>query len=49
VPVSQGVMLDLVQNYAVSKSKCTVMYNVYNQAVLSEKATQTVTDLPKKP
>jgi glycosyltransferase involved in cell wall biosynthesis len=49
VPVSQGVMLDLVQNYAVSKSKCTVMYNAYDQAVLSEKAAQTVTDLPAKP
>jgi glycosyltransferase involved in cell wall biosynthesis len=49
VPVSQGVMRDLVQNYAVPQSKCTVMYNAYDQAVLSEKAAQIVTDLPAKP
>jgi glycosyltransferase involved in cell wall biosynthesis len=49
VPVSQGVMRDLVQNYAVPQSKCTVMYNAYDQAELSEKATQIVTDLPAKP
>ncbi|WP_166424104.1 glycosyltransferase [Paraglaciecola sp. 20A4] len=49
VPVSQGVMQDLVENYAVPQSKCTVMYNAYDQTVLAEKASQPVTDLPQKP
>jgi glycosyltransferase involved in cell wall biosynthesis len=49
IPVSQGVMRDLVQNYAVPEAKCTVMYNAYDQAVLSERAAQNVTDLPAKP
>jgi glycosyltransferase involved in cell wall biosynthesis len=49
VPVSQGVMRDLVQNYAVPQSKCTVMYNAYDQTILSERAAQNVTDLPAKP
>ena len=49
VPVSQGVMQDLIDNYAVPKEKCTVMYNAYDQAVLAEKANQPVADLPNKP
>lgn len=49
VPVSQGVMQDLVKNYAVPQAKCTVMYNAYDQLVLAEKASQPVADLPTKP
>ena len=47
VPVSQGVMRDLVDNYQVPKSKCRVMYNAYDQVSLLEKANCVVTDLPK--
>jgi len=49
VPVSQGVMRDLVQNYAVPEAKCTVMYNAYDQTLLAEKANQVVSDLPTQP
>jgi len=49
VPVSQGVMQDLVDNYAVPSAKCSVMYNAYDQASLLEKSQIAVTDLPQKP
>lgn len=49
VPVSQGVMQDLVENYAVAQSKCTVMYNAYDQTTLLEKSKVMVNDLPGKP
>ncbi|MDP5130107.1 MAG: glycosyltransferase [Paraglaciecola sp.] len=49
VPVSQGVMHDLVQNYAVPQANCTVMYNAYDQSVLLEKASLPVADLPENP
>ncbi|MEI8649090.1 glycosyltransferase [Paraglaciecola sp. Hal342] len=49
VPVSQGVMQDLVDNYSVPKEKCTVMYNAYDQNTLFEKSQAPTNDLPKKP
>ncbi|GAC23337.1 hypothetical protein GMES_1038 [Paraglaciecola mesophila KMM 241] len=49
VPVSQGVMQDLVDNYNVPESKCTVMYNAYDQNTLFEKSQAPTNDLPKKP
>ena len=49
VPVSQGVMQDLVGNYGVPKAKCTVMYNAYDETVLREKSQASVDDLPAKP
>jgi N-acetylgalactosamine-N,N'-diacetylbacillosaminyl-diphospho-undecaprenol 4-alpha-N-acetylgalactosaminyltransferase len=49
VPVSQGVMQDLVDNYGVPKEKCTVMYNAYDQNTLFEKSKAPTDDLPNKP
>ena len=49
VPVSQGVMQDLVDNYNVPKAKCTVMYNAYDRSILLEKSQAAVSDLPTKP
>ena len=49
VPVSQGVMQDLVQNYGVPKANCTVMYNAYDELILAQKANHPVSDLPDKP
>lgn len=49
VPVSQGVMQDLVDNYNVPQSKCTVMYNAYDRSTLLEKSQAAVNDLPTKP
>jgi N-acetylgalactosamine-N,N'-diacetylbacillosaminyl-diphospho-undecaprenol 4-alpha-N-acetylgalactosaminyltransferase len=48
LPVSQGVMRDLVQNYSVPETKCTVMYNAYNQTKLVKEANQSATDMPEK-
>jgi len=48
VPVSQGVMQDLVDNYNVPKAKCTVMYNAYDRSILLEKSQAAVSDLPTK-
>ena len=45
VPVSQGVMQDLVDNYSVPKEKCTVMYNAYDQNTLFEKSQAPTNDL----
>jgi N-acetylgalactosamine-N,N'-diacetylbacillosaminyl-diphospho-undecaprenol 4-alpha-N-acetylgalactosaminyltransferase len=49
MPVSQGVMQDLVDNYNVPQSKCTVMYNAYDRFTLLEKSQAAVSDLPTKP
>lgn len=49
VPVSQGVMQDLVDNYKVPESKCTVMYNAYEQGALLEKSKLEISNLPQKP
>ena len=49
VPVSQGVMQDLVDNYNVPKAKCSVMYNAYDRSILLEKSQAAVSDLPTKP
>lgn len=49
VPVSKGVMQDLVDNYSVQQDKCTVMYNAYDSDILNSKADSDVTELPSKP
>lgn len=49
VPVSKGVMQDLVDNYGVEKAKCKVMYNAYDALALNNKADLDVSELPEKP
>lgn len=49
VPVSKGVMQDLVDNYAVKQHKCKVMYNAYDALALNKEADSDVSDLPKNP
>ncbi|GFD96424.1 hypothetical protein KUL156_29210 [Alteromonas sp. KUL156] len=49
IAVSEGVKADLINNYAVSKDKISVLYNPYDIDQLQVQADESVTDLPAKP
>lgn len=49
VPVSKGVMQDLVDNFRVNPAKCHVLHNAYDIDKLSLLADQNVNDIPQKP
>ncbi|GFD79989.1 hypothetical protein KUL118_28510 [Tenacibaculum sp. KUL118] len=49
VAVSEGVKADLIDNYAVSRDKISVLYNPYDIDQLQAQASESMSDLPVKP
>ena len=49
VAVSEGVKADLIDNYAVSRDKISVLYNPYDIEQLQAQASESMSDLPVKP
>nr|WP_302473554.1 glycosyltransferase [Thalassolituus sp.] len=49
VAVSGGVKEDLVQNFNVSASKCSVVYNGYDQSELNELSQESVASISDRP
>jgi glycosyltransferase involved in cell wall biosynthesis len=49
VPVSDGVMQDLIDNFHVEPKQCKVLYNAYDTDKLTEIAEIPCTDIPTRP